>query len=128
MLQQGDEGFRYLGENTYSKRDLVRLWGKGKPFHYIEEMVNGSMEEQELVVQVFPQQSKVEFHVKGITKSDESDGNFITHHGITYYTHAAKVSSADQLYKLVEKINAKTIMGRGKTLYWQIVENDGGWM
>ena len=127
MLKETDEGFSYIGEDTYSKRDLVRLWGKGRPFHYIEDMRNGSMKEQELIIQVFPKQGKAEIHIKGITDSDKSDGNFITHHGLTYYK-LESVASADQLYTLVESINPKTIVGRGKALYWQTIENDGGWM
>lgn len=126
MLKQTDEGFRYIGADTYSKRDLVRLWGKGQPFHYIEDMSNGSMEDQEIIVQVFPKQSKAEIHLKGITETDESDGNFVTHHGLTFFK-VFSVESADQLYTLVENFDPKTLIGKSKSIYWQTIENDGNW-
>ena len=127
MLRETDEGFSYLGKSTYNVRDIYRLWDSGKPFHYIEDMSNGSMEEQELIIQVFPKQGKAEIHIKGITDSDESDGNFITHHGRTFYM-TVDMYSSEELYKAITTLNPKLLLSKNmKSVYWQVIENDGGW-
>ena len=127
MLRETDEGFQYLGKSTYNVRDIHRLWDSGQPFHFIEEMSNGSMEEQELIIQAFPKKKMVELHIKGITDSDESDGNFITHHGQTFHM-TVDVYSSEELYKAITTLNTKLLLrGNMKSIYWQVIENDGGW-
>ena len=125
LLTEGDEGFRYVGSDIYNVRDMAKHWAKGKPFHFIKEMPNGKMEEQELIFQAFPSKGVLEVHIKGITHSDESDGNFITHHGQTYYS-SHSVSSVDELNAFTKSFKPKP--SQMKSLYYQIIENDGGWM
>lgn len=126
-LRETDEGFSYLGKDTYNVRDIYRLWDSGQPFHYIEDMSNGSMEEQELIIQVFPKAKEVELHIKGIEKSDKSDGNFITHHGRTFYM-TVDMYSSEELYKAITTLNTKVLLSKNmKSIYWQVIENDGGW-
>ena len=127
LLRETDEGFQYLGKETYNARDIHRLWASGNPFHYIKEMPNGSMEEQELVIQAFPKKKMVELHVKGITDSDEGDGDFRTHHGQTYYMNT-EMSSSEDLYKAITTLNPKLLsLSKMKTIYWQVIGNDSGW-
>ena len=125
LLTEGDEGFRYVGSDIYNMRDMAKHWAKGKPFHFIKEMPNGKMEEQELIFQAFPSRGVLEVHIKGITHSDESDGNFTTHHGLTYYS-SHSVSSVDELNAFIKSFKPKP--SQMKSLYYQIIENDGGWM
>ena len=127
LLRETDEGFQYLGKSTYNVRDIHRLWDSGQPFHFIEEMPNGSMEEQELIIQAFPKKKMVEIHIKGITDSDESDGNFTTHHGQTHYMNT-EMSSSEELFKVIVTDQPKVLLRKGmKSIYWQVIENDGGW-
>ena len=120
VLRDSDDGFKYVGRDTYNSRDIESLWGKGSPFHYIEEMQHKNLSETEMIVQVFPKKKYAEIHLKGIEDEDESDGNFITIHGVTYYT-TFEVSTAQELMGIIE--NARR--GRVKlpqSEYWQSVE------
>ena len=120
VLRDSDDGFKYVGRDTSNFRGIESLWGKGSPFHYIEETRYKNLSETEMIVQVFPKKKYAEIHIKGIEDEDESDGNFITIHGITYYT-TFEVSTAQELMSIIE--NARR--GRVKlpqSEYWQSVE------
>lgn len=120
VLKDSDDGFKYVGIDTYNFHDIESLWDKGSPFHFIKELRYKNLSESEMIVQVFPKKKYAEIHIKGIEDEDESDGNFITIHGITHYT-TLEVSTALELMHTINDVRR----GRVKlpqSAYWQIVE------
>ena len=105
---------------TYSERDVLKMWEKGAPFHYILDLGDyKGMEEAELILQVFPKDGYAEAHIKGITDVDASDGNFITYHGQTLFS-AFRVSEAEELKSMLFPSWLNT--NKMESIYWQIVD------
>lgn len=119
-LKETDEGFDYVGRSTYSERDVLKMWEKGAPFHYILDLGDyKGMEEAEFIVQVFPKEKYAEVHLKGITDEDESDGNFITYHGQTLFM-SVTVSEAEELKSMLSPSSLNT--NKMESIYWQVVD------
>ena len=129
-LREKDDGFQYVGTQTYNIDAVSELWDKGGEFHWVKDLGKyGNLLEAELILQCWPRKKYAEIHITGITHSDESDGNFITHHGQTYYL-TLEAKSASELMAKYEELKKKgklktTAMPNG--YYWQTIENDGNW-